>query len=476
MNIISLTFPVFFALLYLILYILNKTVKKDSLCVRISNWLIIFASFLFAGYANVWFAIILLAITFAAYFFAKKIKLWYIGVIVSVLSLCFFKYFNFFAGSLSGLFGNDYTALNIILPLGISFYTFSAISYIVDVKRGEVKAHSFADVALYIAFFPKLTSGPIQRSGDFFGQINKRKDLSAATFSPAVQIIIFGLFKKLVFADHLALFVDQVYEVPIAYGSFTLFLAVIAYSLQIYLDFSGYTDIAVGIAKMLGFDLPRNFNLPYLAHNVTEFWKRWHITLSEWLQKYIYIPLGGNRKGKLRTYFNLFATMVIGGLWHGANWTFVIWGALHGLALAIHKIWIKLTKSPEKKHSIIGNVVSIFLTFMFTSFCWIFFRAKSLDAAIAVITGIFSFRSGIEHPFLWLFEAIIAVLIATVTAIVKSAKNGEKIKKQNTSFVNGFYPVLNLAKFWNLVIFFIELGLIACVAYLVSSPFIYGNF
>lgn len=173
----------------------------------------------------------------------------------------------------------------------------------------------------------------------------------------------------MVLADRLAVFVDQVYTTPKVFGSATVLFAVISYSLQIYFDFSGYSNMAIGVARILGFDLPRNFNLPYVAHNVTELWKRWHITLSSWLQDYVYISMGGNRKGKFRTYFNLIATMVIGGFWHGANWTFLIWGLLHGVALAVHKVWMQITKSREKKHSVVANGVSIILTFFFTTFC-----------------------------------------------------------------------------------------------------------
>ena len=180
--------------------------------------------------------------------------------------------------------------------------------------------------------------------------------------------------------------------------------------------------MAVGVAKIIGFDLPRNFNLPYLAHNVTELWKRWHISLSSWLMEYLYFPLGGSRKGTFRNYLNLVLTMVIGGIWHGANWTYVFWGLLHGLALAVHKVWMKLTKSAERKPGIAGSLISIVLTFAFTSFCWIFFRAESFESATAIITRMFSFSAGLEQPYLWLFVTLALYFAAAAFAVVKSSR------------------------------------------------------
>lgn len=460
-----------------LLYLLPKIVKNSEKERVISNIILLIASYIFVIYADYRFAIILLCITLSTWFFAKKEKLSFIGIIIALLSLGFFKYTNFFVSSFEKLLGrNDYTLIHIILPVGISFYTFSAISYLVDVKREKTEARSFVDVALYLSFFPKLTSGPIQKSCDFFSQIDRNRKVGWNSFSYGIQIFVFGLFKKIVLADRLSVFVDQVYKTPLAFGSLTVLLAVVAYSFQIYFDFSGYSDMAIGVAKILGIDLPRNFNLPYLAHNVTELWKRWHITLSEWLQEYLYIPLGGNRKGTVRTYLNLILTMVIGGLWHGASWTFIIWGTLHGLALAVHKLWMKITKSQNKKHGIFSDIVSISATFIFTTFCWIFFRAESLSKAIVIIKRIFSFEAGLEQPYMWLFIAIVIYIAGCIAAVVRSKKNGMKPVKTNVSFVEGFYPLIDLTKFWNMVIFFAVCGLMLCLAYTGGSPFIYGNF
>lgn len=472
----SLSFFVLVGVAFLLNYIFFKAIKNDKAAALASNIVLLVLSYFFVVYVDYRFALVLMGLTLVTWLCAKKKKLIPLGIILSLCALAFFKYTNFFIESFAKIIGNDYNALNIILPLGISFYTFSAISYLVDVKREKVEVQGFLNVALYLSFFPKLTSGPIQRSGDFIKQANSRRIVGAKSFAPGIQIFVFGLFKKLVLADRLSVFVNQVFATPKAFGSFTLFLGAIAYALQIYLDFSGYSDMAIGVAKILGFDFPRNFNLPYISHNVTELWKRWHMTLSSWLMEYLYIPLGGSRKGKVRTYLNLILTMVIGGIWHGANWTYVIWGVLHGVALAIHKLWMTLTKSREKAHHWIGTAISILVTFLFTTFCWIFFRSDSISSAWTYISGMFSFRSGLEQPYLWLFVDIVLVVGCTVAAAVRSKKKGLTAKYKNMSFVDGFYPIFDLTKFWGLVVFFVMVGLILCLAYTGGSPFIYGNY
>lgn len=476
MSMISFIFFGFVVFIFLILYFVNKIIKNPEKSNSIANWILLAASYMFIIYANWKFALILAITTISTWFFTKSKHRSAVGIIIALAALAFFKYSNFFAESFASLFGNDFTALNIILPIGISFYTFSAISYIVDVKRGKITSRGLMDVALYLSFFPKLTSGPIQKSGDFFEQMEKSRTIGGTTFAPGIQIFVFGLFKKIVLADRCSVFVNQVYDSPLAFGSLTVFMAAVAYSLQIYFDFSGYSDMSIGVARILGFKLPRNFNLPYLSHNVTELWKRWHITLSTWLQEYLYISLGGNRKGKVRTYINLILTMVLGGIWHGANWTYVIWGLLHGIALAIHKAWMTITKSDIKKPFAIESLISIIITFLFTTFCWIFFRADSLSHALSIIGRIFSFDSGLEQPYMWLFISAIILAIASIVAYLQSKKKRDKVKKLNVSLVEGYYPLVELSSFWGLVIFFVFCGLILCFAYTGGSPFIYGNY
>ena len=476
MQITSFVFFAFFAIVYIVLYILNKIVKTESKAIVISNWFLLIASYIFVAYADYKFAIVLVGLSLSTWFFARKKETTIIGVILAIIALAFFKYTNFFAESFARILGNDYVALNIILPLGISFYTFSAIGYLIDIRRDKMQSKDFLSVALYLAYFPKITSGPIQKNKDFFSQIDNKRTIGWNTFSIGIQIFMIGLFKKIVLADRLSVFVNQVYETPLAFGSGTVLLATLAYSLQIYFDFSGYSDMAIGVSKMIGIELPRNFNLPYLSHNVTEFWKRWHITLSNWLQEYVYISLGGNRKGKIKTYLNLVLTMLIGGLWHGANWTYIIWGFLHGIALVIHKVWMKLTKSGEKKHSTIGNIFAIIVTFLFINFCWIFFRAESIEKSFIIIRRIFSFKSGVSQPYMWFFIALIIFVITSVVAIIRSKDNKNNLKKLNVSFVNGYYPLVKLDSFWGLVLFFVLCGLILCWAYTGGSPFIYGTY
>lgn len=477
MQIFSLAFICLTVLILGLIFLTNKLFTQDSRKVTVTKWILLIASYLFMGYADYRFCLILFVLTVICWLCAKKNSCVKYGIIAAVLSLAFFKYTNFFADSLSRLFAKgDFTALKIIMPLGISFYTFSAISYLADVYRGKVKAMPLLDVALYISFFPKITSGPIQRSADFAEQINRPRNISKDNFLIGAQIFCFGLFKKIVLSDRLSVLVEQVYQTPLAFDGITVWLAVLAYSLQIYLDFSGYSDMAVGAARMLDIQLPRNFNLPYLSHNVTELWKRWHISLSSWLQEYLYIPLGGSRKGTARAYLNLVLTMVIGGLWHGANWTFILWGALHGVALVVHKLWVKLTKSNEKSHSLPANLLSILVTFLFTSFCWIFFRADSIDKAFQIIGKLFYFGNGIVHLYIWVFAAIGIVLIASLVAVLGEKERALPPKRKNQSYANGYYPLLNLDKFWHLVLFFVFCGLIISLAYTGGSPFIYGTF
>jgi len=476
MNIISIQFFTFFIVTYLLLYLVCKIIKNDKKNILLSNWIILASNAFFIGYADYRFLIIVLIISLITWYSARNKKFSTLGIVLCVLSLFFFKYVNFFIESFNNIFKTDISILKIILPLGISFYVFSAISYIVDIRRNKMESHNLFDVILYLSFFPKIVSGPIERSNEFFCQISKKRTINIHTFSIGIQIFMFGLFKKIVLADRLSIYVDEVYNNVNSFGSLTVLLAVIAYSLQIYFDFSGYSDMAIGISKMIGIELPRNFNFPYLAHNVTELWKRWHITLSSWLQDYLYISMGGSRKGTIRTYLNLVITMVIGGLWHGANISYVIWGLLHGIALVIHKIWMKITNSKNKEKGLFSNIISILVTFLFTSFCWIFFKTESLHKSFAIIKRMLSLKKGVEHLYIWLFVAIILLIIGSLFAYKKSIKDKANLKNKNNSFVNGYYPILDLNKFWNLVLFFIFCGIVFGLSYTGGSPFIYGNY
>ena len=320
-------------------------------------------------------------------------------VALNLANLGFFKYYNFFVQSgvqIARAFGARWSApaADIFLPLGISFYTFQKIAYVVDVYRGVTPAiRNPLKMSLFAAFFPQLIAGPIVRSNEFIPQLAAKRRFDAQRLLHGLDLIAVGMFKKVLIADQLALFVDRVFAAPRGLGSGTLLLAAYAYSVQIYCDFSGYTDIGRGSAYCLGYELPRNFRFPYLSLNLTEFWRRWHMTLSQWLRDYLYIPLGGNRRGAARTYWNLMVTMALGGLWHGASWNFVIWGILHGAGLALTRLVHERSGVAPSRPLFAGRayrVLSTAATFHFVTFAWIFFRAGGLSPALTVISGIAS--------------------------------------------------------------------------------------
>lgn len=463
MSFASLEFLLFFCIVFLgVLFLqrLQNTIYKEIF--------LLLASYFFYGYWDWRFCFLLLFVTVIAYItalFSHKKAAFITGITIPLVVLGFFKYFHFFLDSFSSLLRQDFDVLSIILPVGISFYTFQALSYVIDVQRGKIKAEKdFIKLALYISFFPQLVAGPIVKAAEFLPQLRQDRRITLKNLEMGLQLMVFGFLKKIVIADHLSVFVDDVFRTPTAFHWFSIILAVLSYSIQIYFDFSGYSDIAIGCAKCFGYDFCPNFNLPYISENVTVFWRRWHISLSTWLKEYLYIPLGGNRKGKLRQHMNLFVTMLLGGLWHGANWTFVFWGALHGLALCVDKLLPK-----KKDPNIIQKSCNIISTFLFVSFVWIFFRADSFFTAWQVIKGIFTLQKGILQPFSWSFIAIFAVLICTVIAILHSKKLGEKE-------VNGFYPMLRLNTVFGLTVFFFTCGLILCLAFTGEHPFVYFQF
>ncbi len=310
--------------------------------------------------------------------------------------LGYFKYYDFFVESLDGVFslvGLDapLEVRTIVLPVGISFYTFMAISYVVDAYRRDFKPTSLEKFAVYLSFFPHLVAGPIVRPGELIPQLDTPRNPRRVDTSRAFYLIATGLFKKVVIANYLASsIVDEVFAAPGQHSSLEILIAVYAYAVQIYADFSGYTDMAIGIALLLGFSFPRNFDSPYAATSVQDFWRRWHMTLSRWLRDYVYIPLGGNRRGSILTYRNLMLTMLLGGLWHGAAWTFVVWGGLHGGALAFDRWRMRRPGHVPPERSRRRVWLARILTFHFVCFAWIFFRSESFGAAWDMITGLFT--------------------------------------------------------------------------------------
>lgn len=317
-----------------------------------------------------------------------KRKAMMIVVVISNLSLlAYYKYTNFFIKNINLIGGTDWDTLDLMIPIGISFFVFEAVSYAVDLYRRQMEpAKSTLDFCFYITFFPKLVAGPIIRAKDFLPQMYEKLTLSKVQAGNALYLIILGLIKKAVISDYISVnFVGRVFDAPLSYTPFETLMAVYGYALQIYCDFSGYSDMAIGLALLMGFTIPPNFETPYKSQSVTEFWRRWHISLSSWLRDYLYISLGGNRKGKIRTYINLFLTMLIGGFWHGASWTYVVWGALHGTVLVVERFLKEYIKLPQ---NFVTRFFKIALTFHFVAFCWIFFRAQSFELAGDVITNI----------------------------------------------------------------------------------------
>ncbi len=327
------------------------------------------------------------------------------SIIINLGMLFYFKYTNFFIAFSNGFLATHINPLNILLPVGISFYTFENLSYTIDVYRGEfVPERKFIHYLLFLSFFPKLMMGPIVRAKDFIPQLHKPYNINQNDFAKGFYLIVSGLFKKLVISDYLTLnLVNYVFDNPSLHTGLECLMALLAYAIVIYCDFSGYSDVAIGVARWLGITIPPNFLSPYQSKTITEFWRRWHISLSSWLKDYLYIFwLGGNRKGKFRTYIHLFITMLLGGFWHGANWTFIAWGAMHGSALAIHKIWMEMTGNAFKRinNTIIYNGLAQLLTFLFVCFCWIFFKATSFKIATDMIHQIcFNFSFGVWPEF-----------------------------------------------------------------------------
>lgn len=318
---------------------------------------------------------------------SQRRKRWLVALsaAINLGMLVYFKYTNFFIEIASPLFGAGFMDFqNIFLPVGISFFVFQSMSYTIDIYRGAIKPlDRWGDYLFYLSFFPQLVAGPIVRAKDFIPQIRKPLHLSQKMLATAIFLIATGLFKKAIISDYISLnFVDRVFDDPILYSGFESLMAIYGYALQIYCDFSGYSDMAIGIALMLGFTFPKNFDAPYKSATITEFWRRWHISLSSWLKDYLYISLGGNRKGKARTYINLIITMLLGGLWHGAAIRFILWGALHGVALAIHKLWLSLvpgSKGSGDKMRPLSRIAGIFLTFNLVCLGWLLFRADSME-------------------------------------------------------------------------------------------------
>jgi alginate O-acetyltransferase complex protein AlgI len=388
----SVTFALFFAVFY-VLYV--------SLRCGARNLLLLGGSYLFYAFWDPRFVVLLILTTVTDYcmglgiHYLKGVWLRRLCLIVSLSMnlgvLGFFKYFNFFADSFTRLletigFSPDPLTLKILLPAGISFYTFRSITYTVDIYRKQMKpAHNPLHYAVFVSFFPELIAGPIERARNFLPQIARERTITYPMVSEGTWLILLGFFKKVVVADNLAVIANAVFDAPGESHGLAVLLGAYAYTFQIYGDFSGYSDMARGLGRLMGFAPMQNFRMPYFAVNPQDFWRRWHISLSTWLRDYLYISLGGNRKGRIRTWFNLFMTMLLGGLWHGAAWNFVIWGAYHGAALILHRLCRFLItavrggkEEPDTGPALPLRILFIFLTFHMAAFGWIFFRINAI--------------------------------------------------------------------------------------------------
>lgn len=381
---------------FLVIYVLLK--KKDTPRIL---FVTLFSYYFYYKSSGIYF-FLLAIVTLSDFFIAQGMgrstrkgvrkALVALSVTINLGLLCYFKYTNFFGEIIASIRNVDFTPFDLFLPVGISFFTFQSMSYTIDVYRKNIDPlNRLLDYAFYVSFFPQLVAGPIVRARDFIPQIRKPLFVSQEMFGRGVYFIICGLFKKAVLSDYISVnFVERIFENPALYSGLENLMGVYGYALQIYCDFSGYSDMAIGIALLLGFHFNINFDSPYQSASITEFWRRWHISLSSWLRDYLYISLGGNRKGKLRQYVNLLITMFLGGLWHGASWNFVVWGLLHGVALVFHKLWMEKVSKRKRGEQPTGirRFLGVVVTFHFVCFCWIFFRNVSFENSVTMITQI----------------------------------------------------------------------------------------
>ena len=363
---------------------------------------------------------------------AKSKRLLVLAITANLLLLCYYKYANFFLDSINSIASSQLSLGEIILPLGISFFTFTQIAFLADTYQGKVKEVNFIHYTLFVTYFPHLIAGPVLHHKEMMPQFAQAATYRFNYQNMAVGLTIFfiGLFKKVVLADGIAVYVGPVFAAPAAGVALTFIDAwggVLCYSLQLYFDFSGYSDMAIGLSRLFGVTLPLNFHSPYKSVNIIEFWRRWHMTLSRFLRDYLYFPLGGNRKGAPRRYVNLLATMLLGGLWHGAGWTFVIWGGLHGLYLAINHGWqslrLHLGQNPHAPLSKTMHALAVLLTFLAVTVAWVFFRADSLDSALAVLRAMLGLN-GVLLPDAWLVKWGVAGQWLAAHGIVFGATNG----------------------------------------------------
>ncbi len=456
MTFISAKFLIFI-IFFLLIYKLTERLPK------VQNGILLLGNYIFYALINYKFTIVLLFVSLFTCGISRGIVkagpkkvLLVLGIILNVFILLFFKYI--------GLFTDISSKYGLVMPIGLSFYVFEAISLIADSYTGKMtEKASVLDTLIYLSFFPIIISGPIEKARDFIPQIHKTRQLSLEQFEPGIQRFVLGMFEKLVIADRLGAAVDAVYSAPAAYSGISLLWNSLSFSLQLFFDFAGYTNMAVGIATVLGFHINENFNLPYIATSPTDFWKRWHISLSSWITEYIYIPLGGNRKGKTRTSINIMIAMLISGLWHGSTLNYLIWGAGHGLAQIIQKRCVGITKNEGGKPSFFSKAVSIILTFVLIDLLWIPFRTPDIATTILVFQRIITNACGLTYIYSWTLIFAVVLIIVEIYATIKNNAN------------NPIKP-LALRSFTGKLIFITMILLTFMFAYFGNSAFIYEAF
>lgn len=450
--------------------------------------LLLLASYFFYMFSEPKYGIIIGSMTFVSYVSARllensgdfKRKKFVLAatIVICIGALLFFKYFNFFSNNIYRiirLFGvrQDAITLHIVLPVGISFYTFQTMSYIIDVYRGTVKAeHHFGKYAAFVSFFPQLVAGPIERPKNLLPQIHRKHNFDYDLAMQGAKLILWGYYKKLVIADVLSPYVQTVYQNPHEYSGFSLIVASVFFTIQIYCDFSGYSDIAIGTAKLFGINLTANFKSPYFSRSIREFWSRWHISLSAWFKDYVYIPLGGSRVKKIRHYVNLLLTFLLSGLWHGADWTFVVWGGIHGTAQIAEDAILGRTKESANRFA---QIIQIIAVFAFCTFAWIFFVSSSIEDAVYVIQNCLV---GVAKPITYLHDgfanigfgkgdlAVMGICVITMAiydAVSLKTDFVEWIAEKNKALQWMFYLLIGL-----MIVFLSEKG--------VAAEFIYFQF
>ncbi len=400
----SIDFFIFLPIVFLLYWFVFKSLKTQ-------NVFLLLTSYLFYGWWDWRFLVLIFFSTcidfWVSYYLSKENNktnrkfLLYISLLTNLGLLGIFKYYNFFIENFNAaftFFGSSLAlnSLNLLIPVGISFYTFQTLSYTLDIYHKKLKpTPSFIEFSAFVSFFPQLVAGPIERANHFLPQFKAKRIFNSEAAKDGLRQMLWGLFKKIVIADNCAVLVDALFANPDAHNGSTLLIGAILFSFQIYCDFSGYTDIAIGCARLFGFNLNKNFNFPYFAKNSAEFWRRWHISLTTWFRDYIYIPLGGSKTSTLKTYRNIFIVFMVSAFWHGANWTFIIWGLIHVCLFLVFYI-SKSISSPNnntnkpQKIPLLKSVIAILTTFSFTTLAWVFFRAESVQLAVAYLKGIAS--------------------------------------------------------------------------------------